>query len=137
MMSHRLVVALLFELINPVIIMPLQAIPLKDHLGKNRVIITFFSSAREPARLALKMQIEERTCAFVDRNLVHMDPLQGSEEFDEMSKQFTVSSLGFQLLLLGKDGGVKLRSSNVSLEDIFSLIDTTPMIRKEMRDGQC
>ena len=61
MMSHRLVVALLFALINPVIIMPLQAIPLKDHLGKNRVIITFFSSAREPARLALKMQIEERT----------------------------------------------------------------------------
>ncbi len=54
-----------------------------------------------------------------------------------MSKQFTVSSLGFQLLLLGKDGGVKLRSSNVSLEDIFSLIDTMPMIRKEMRDGQC
>mgnify|MGYP007000039912 len=48
MMSHRLVVALLFALINPVIIMPLQAIPLKDHLGKNRVIITLFSSAREP-----------------------------------------------------------------------------------------
>lgn len=62
---------------------------------------------------------------------------KGSEEFDEMSKQFTVSSLGFQLLLLGKDGGVKLRSSNVSLEDIFSLIDTMPMIRKEMRDDQC
>lgn len=59
------------------------------------------------------------------------------EEFDEMSKQVTVSSLGFQLLLLGKDGGVKLRSSNVSLEDIFSLIDTMPMIRKEMRDDQC
>ena len=62
---------------------------------------------------------------------------KGSEGFDEMSKQFTVLSLGFQLLLLGKDGGVKLRSSNVSLEDIFSLIDTMPMIRKEMRDDQC
>ena len=83
------------------------------------------------------MQMEEKTYAFTDRNLVHMDLLQGSEEFDKMSKQFTVSSLGFQLLLLGKDGGVKLRSSNVSLEDIFSLIDTMSMIRKEMRDDQC
>ena len=136
-MSHHLIVAFLFASINPVIIMPLQATPLKDNLGEKRVIITFSSSAREPARLALKMQMEEKTCAFTDRHLVHMDLLQGSEEFDKMSKQFTVSSVGFQLLLLGKDGGVKLRSSNVSLEDIFSLIDTTPMIRNEMRDDQC
>ena len=78
MMSHRLVVALLFALINPVIIMPLQVMPLKDHLGKNRVIITLFSSAREPSRLFLKMQIEKRTCAFADRNLVYMDPLQAA-----------------------------------------------------------
>ena len=81
--------------------------------------------------------MEEKACAFTDRNPVHIDLLQGSENFDEMSQQFVVSSSGFQLLLLGKDGGVKLRSSTASLEDIFSLIDTMPMRRREMRDDQC
>ena len=85
--------------------------------------------------------MEEKACAFTDRNLVHIDLLQGSEEFDEMSQRFVVphtavSSSGFQLLLLGKDGGVKLRSSTASLEDVFSLIDTMPMRRREMRDDQ-
>jgi hypothetical protein len=136
-MSHRLAAALLFTFINPVITMPLQAAPLKDYLWKNRVIITFSSSLREPKLLALQKQIVEKICAFTDRNLVHIDLLQGSEDFNEMSQQFAVSSSGFQLLLLGKDGGVKLRSSTASLEDIFSLIDTMPMRRREMRDDQC
>ena len=101
------------------------------------MIITFSASVKEPERLALQKQMEEKACAFTDRNLVHIDLLQGSEDFDEMSQQFAVTSSGFQLLLLGKDGGVKLRSSTVSLEDIFSLIDTMPMRRSEMRDDQC
>ena len=116
--------------------MPLQAAKLKDYLWKNRVIITFSASVKEPERLALQKQMEEKACALTDRNLVHIDLLQGSEDFDEMSQQFSVSSSGFQLLLLGKDGGVKLRSSSASLEDIFSLIDTMPMRRREMRDDQ-
>ena len=136
-MSHCLATVLLVTLTNLVITMPLQATPLKDHLWKNRVIITFSASVKEPERLALQKQMEEKACAFTDRNLVHIDLLQGSEDFDEMSQQFAVSSSGFQLLLLGKDGGVKLRSSTVSLEDIFSLIDTMPMRRNEMRDDQC
>ena len=118
--------------------MPLQAAKLKDYLWKNRVIITFSASLKEPERLALQKQMEENACAFTDRNLVHIDLLQGSEEFDEMSQHLStaVSSSSFQLLLLGKDGGVKLRSSTASLEDIFSLIDTMPMRRREMRDDQ-
>ena len=101
------------------------------------MIITFSASVKEPERLALQKQMEKKACAFADRNLVHIDLLQGSEDFDEMSQQFSVSSTGFQLLLLGKDGGVKLRSSTASLEDIFSLIDTMPMRKREMRDDQC
>lgn len=137
MMSHRLAVTLLLALINPVFTMPLQASLLKEHLWKNRVIITFSSSVEEPELLALQKQIDEKTCAFTDRNFVHIDLLQGTEEFDEMSQHFAVSNTGFQLLLLGKDGGVKLRSSTALLEDIFSLIDTMPMRRREMKDDQC
>jgi hypothetical protein len=40
-------------------------------------------------------------------------------------------------LLIGKDGGVKLRSSEpVSVKDIFGLIDSMPMRRQEMDSGK-
>lgn len=41
---------------------------------------------------------------------------------------------GFQVLLIGKDGGVKMRSATpVAAEDILSLIDSMPMRQQEMR----
>jgi hypothetical protein len=63
--------------------------------------------------------------------------IQGTEEFDEMGQRFAVSSARFQLLLLGKDGGVKMRLRTASLEDVFSLIDTMLMRRSEMRNDKC
>ncbi len=41
---------------------------------------------------------------------------------------------GFQVLLIGKDGGVKMRSATpVAAERILSLIDSMPMRQQEMR----
>ena len=117
--------------------MPAQSMTVKDYLWKNRVIITFSSDEQHPERLSIKEQIDLHRCGFRDRDLVHIDLIQGSAEFEEMSQEFLVSVEGFQLLLLGKDGGVKKRTSTVSLEEVFSLIDTMPMRRREMRDSKC
>ena len=117
--------------------MPAQSVTLKDYLWKNRVIITFSSDEQHTERLSTKEQIELHQCGFRDRDLVHIDLIQGSAEFDEMSQKFSVSDEKFQLLLIGKDGGVKKRTSTVSLEEVFSLIDTMPMRRREMRDDDC
>ena len=117
--------------------MPAQSMTLEDYLWKNRVIITFSSDEQHTERLSVKEQIDLHRCKFRDRDLVHIDLIQGSAEFDEMSQKFSVSGEGFQLLLLGKDGGVKKRTSTVSLEEVFSLIDTMPMRRREMRDDDC
>jgi hypothetical protein len=44
------------------------------------------------------------------------------------------SGLTFEVLLVGKDGGVKLRRETpVSASEINALIDTMPMRREEMR----
>lgn len=49
----------------------------------------------------------------------------------------------FEMVLIGKDGGVKARTSDLNaLEDFLGLIDTMPMRRTEMRsrgvaDGGC
>ena len=37
----------------------------------------------------------------------------------------------FRLILIGKDGWIKLNTRKTSLEEIFSLIDTMPMRQEE------
>ena len=47
-----------------------------------------------------------------------------------------LSIRGFEILLVGKDGGVKLRSpAPVSTRDLFALIDAMPMRQREMREN--
>lgn len=57
-----------------------------------------------------------------------------------LSEQFTPNILeryfadeGINVVLIGKDGGVKARASSLDLEAIFSRIDSMPMRREEMR----
>jgi uncharacterized protein YajQ (UPF0234 family) len=52
---------------------------------------------------------------------------------EEIRRRFDVRSDSFQLILIGKDGAVKLRSDKpVAVKDIFKLIDSMPMRRQEM-----
>ena len=49
-------------------------------------------------------------------------------------ERFRVPSGAFSVILVGKDGGVKLeRQDRTSLEEIFALIDSMPMLQQEMR----
>ena len=56
-------------------------------------------------------------------------------ENPEIVKRFRLSGAGFTLLLIGKDGGEKLRSHEiVSPETLCRLIDSMPMRKEEMRE---
>jgi len=51
-------------------------------------------------------------------------------------RQFAVQPGEFRVILVGKDGTVKLnRRSAVSDQELFSLIDSMPMRRQEMLEG--
>jgi hypothetical protein len=53
---------------------------------------------------------------------------------DAIRDHFSVPSNKFSLILVGKDGGIKLkRHDHVSLEEVFELIDSMPMRQSEMR----
>jgi hypothetical protein len=59
-----------------------------------------------------------------------MDPRTAAS----LRKHFDIPTKTFMLILLGKDGGIKLkRNDRVKLEEIFSLIDSMPMRKDEMR----
>jgi len=55
---------------------------------------------------------------------------------EEILEQYGSDQPDFRLLLIGKDGGIKLREkAPVSVEDIFGLIDSMPMRQREMREN--
>ena len=112
----------------------LHAESLKDYLWKNRIIITFSNTKSNPDRLSLKKHVNEFQCEFKARDLIHIDLIQGSDDYEFLSKKFSISNTKFKLLILGKDGEVKLESANPSLVEVFTLIDAMPMRQREKQN---
>ena len=115
----------------------LHAEPLKEYLWKRRVVLSFSADKSTPERISLLKQIEQYQCEFDDRQMVHIDLIAGSSDHQLLSRQFSVPHTDFNLVLLGKDGGVKLLTSQPSLENVMTLIDTMPMRQRESRSGSC
>jgi hypothetical protein len=60
----------------------------------------------------------------------------GAAEMADVRRRFGVAAGSFRVVLLGKDGGVKLRSSEpLAVDRLDSLIDGMPMRRLEMQRG--
>lgn len=69
----------------------------------------------------------------------HQPISQLSDEFvSGLQGRYNLDGTAFRVLLIGKDGGVKLNSTDVvGPEQLFSLIDAMPMRQQEMRqEGQ-
>lgn len=115
-----------------------QAESLKEYLWTNRVIITFSTAVSNNERQLLLKQIATDHCGYRQRDLVHLDLIKGSDEYERLIHKFMISDHAeFKMILIGKDGKVKLNSNNGDLKAIFSVIDTMPMRKKEMQVGKC
>lgn len=115
----------------------LHAEPLAQYLWKRRVVLSFSAAESTPERISLLKQIEQYQCEFDDRQMVHIDLIAGSSDHRLLSRQFSLPYMDFNLVLLGKDGDVKLLTSQPSLEKLLTLIDTMPMRQRELRMGNC
>ena len=109
---------------------------------KYRVILIF---AREPLMSnaltnlnEFEAEIEERdiTWLVLGDNSLHTNydgKLEDKLGEQLMYRYFTPAPDGTVVLLIGKDGTLKSRSSNLDLEATFDLIDQMPMRREEVR----
>lgn len=115
-----------------------QAESLKEYLWTNRVIITFSTSAANKERQLLIKQIATDHCEYKHRDLVHLDLIKGSDEYERLIHKFSITDHAeFKMLLIGKDGKLKLNTNSSDLKSVFSVIDTMPMRKKEMHIGKC
>jgi hypothetical protein len=111
---------------------------------KNRILVLFSPSESEASFQSQKQGLASSAEAVLDRDLMILEIIEqgqsraGNRLLSEKSVQGIRKRLGvetgsFQVLLIGKDGGIKLRSSEpVSAKDIFGLIDSMPMRRQEI-----
>ena len=112
---------------------------------KNRLLFLFGPGSSEPALETLKKQIQMLPAEMADRDLVVFEIYQsGISRMDEavldasasqsLRQHFRVPDNGITIILVGKDGGVKLKRHHpVDLQDIFGLIDSMPMRQNEMQ----
>ena len=121
---------------------------LEKHQWQDRLLLIF---AGEQQRQVLKEQLqlfhkEQRACLERNLKIYQITSQQVVLPNGEMGEDglaspfyrlFTQQKSAFSLLLIGKDGGVKLERKELTDPSyIFTLIDGMPMRRREMRQQQ-
>ena len=107
---------------------------------KNRIIL-IFSENRESDLAMLhdaKEDISDRdTLWFIVNGNETLTNYSGTltDSFSQNTRERYLNADG-NVLLIGKDGGVKARGSELSLNGLFQRIDGMPMRRNEMRQKQ-
>ena len=114
-------------------------------IGSARVLLVFAPSGQDPRLDEQQRMLSEDREGAAERDLV-LVPVAGTgpaskatgRTIDEagnrrLRERYAVAAGTFSVLLIGKDGGVKLRSrSVVPAARLFALVDAMPMRRAEM-----
>ncbi|MGQ9921212.1 MAG: DUF4174 domain-containing protein [Desulfobacca sp.] len=118
---------------------------LKQYQWRQRVLLLFAPAADHPAYQGLVRELQEQANGVRERHLVVLPILEQGESlspFQEIApaearalrQRFAIRPGAFTVVLVGKDGGVKLqREGQVALAEIFGLIDGMPMRQQERR----
>jgi len=113
-------------------ILPASEAVLTDFLWLNRVLVVFADTERDPAFRQQMDMLNERPSDLIERDVVVItdtNPSEPSAIRDELHPR------GFGLVLIDKDGGVKLRKpSPWSARELTHSIDKMPSRIEELRD---
>ena len=104
---------------------------LDQYRWNNRPVLVFAASERDPSHIKQLEILRANRSGLAERDIVVLSDVdaRASRELRD-----TLQIDDFEVVLIGKDGGVKLRSKTpVSLESLFARIDAMPMRLQEMR----
>ena len=121
-------------------------VDLEKFQWKNRLLLIFAPAADDSARRSLMAEMNKRVIEVRERELLIGEILEtGSSQFagahlqpqsaESLRRRFSIRNGIFTIILIGKDGGAKLRREGpVQAAEIFALIDSMPMRQQEMRE---
>jgi hypothetical protein len=122
-----------------------SGVDLERFQWKNRLLLVFAPDRSDSGFQAISREVEGRQDDFQDRDMVLIPVFEAGrfkageetlslEQVRELRRRFSVKAGRFTMILIGKDGGVKLkREYRTGLQEIFDLIDSMPMRQQEMR----
>jgi len=122
-----------------------MAMDLAQFQLKNRLLLIFSPDDNDSLFKKLQSEIIAQEAEVEDRDLVVFEILErgqsrmntahlDQEAVDSIRKRLAVPQSTFRVILIGKDGGMKLeRDDQVGLEEIFERIDSMPMRKNEIR----
>ncbi|HEY8601684.1 MAG TPA: DUF4174 domain-containing protein [Thermomicrobiales bacterium] len=120
-------------------------VDLAAHRWQHRLILVFASTTADPAYVEQLAVFAGHKLGNADRDLlIGRFPERGTGQLNgqelapdamaTLRRQLTVEEGRFTVLLIGKDGGVKLRSDRpLTAAQIFATIDQMPMRQQERR----
>jgi hypothetical protein len=141
----RSTLTVIFLVVSAAALSPAQAAAaeLSDYLWQRRPLLLFAPSESDPRLLETMRRIEASRCDFMDRDIVlgrivteGTSTLDGhvvdTEQVRQLVSEFGIGSDSFSVVLIGKDGGEKLRLSDIpDLQAIYAVIDGMPMRARE------
>jgi len=143
MMMHKLFNLIFLNLMCFVAI-PVSARALSDFEWQNRPLLIFAPQMQDQRLQQLNEILRNKSCALDDRDIiigviVTQGPSSLANQTMSVRKaelirhEYKIQADQFAVLLIGKDGGEKLRLYEIpDLSDIFNLIDGMPMRQTEM-----
>jgi hypothetical protein len=130
-------------------VMSMNSMNLNEFQWRNRLLLIFAPDRKHPMFENLHKSITSQQAAVVDRDLVVFEILEAGSSFmgpdhidtaqaDFLRKKFGALPGKYTIILIGKDGGIKLNTEDrdTKLGDIFALIDSMPMRQSEIRRKQ-
>ena len=120
------------------------SVDLEDYRWRHRVLLIFATSPQTPDIENLRQVISQRRAAIVDRDMRVLFVFQGSgtelygdvleaDDVISLRRRFGIGKGDRAVILVGKDGGEKLRAPlHEDLSTVFRLIDGMPMRQDEI-----
>ncbi len=121
---------------------------LNEYRWKNRVLLLFAPDSSHAEYITAQRQLEKHNAGVKERDLIIFSLLKDGESYrgekaldaefvTTLWETFSPKTNELTIVLIGKDGGEKLRQTGkMDLEEIFRRIDAMPMRRTEMREAQ-
>jgi len=110
---------------------------LADNQWKHRIILLYAPSAESPDLKKQRVLLDAVSDGLTERDLVVRELLADQlTDNDKAFLQETLNTTGntFRVLLIGKDGGVKIRQTNpITPKQLFDTIDGMYMRQQEMK----
>jgi len=121
-----------------------MASPAEAWAWKHRVLVVFAPDGRDDSLAEQRQQLKGTKRDLTERHMAVVEIVGGKAKTvlgaeleisgPELAAFLRKDDDSFEVLMLGKDTGIKLRSREpVSANEVFALIDTMPMRRQEMK----